>query len=231
MGLLSKAIDAGTTKTIPINDSGWITFFSDNNVKALGIKGLSACSVFAIVSAHAVVAAHIGPNVFGSTDPISFIKLAEELTDEVVQTFLDHPSLFPPESKIYIVCATLDNNVITAPEQLRVMYRKVRSLPHASIQWYYERSAEALVNDETQRGTFFVDGRSGPPRIYVEDRDITELDGSAPIWKVAIQNGQTRYQLEISNIIIESQINPPVNQYMLNGRRWIFWNGERWIGQ
>lgn len=218
MGLLSEAIEAGVTKTVPINTSDWTVFYSDEYVKTMGIMGLSACSVFAIVSPHAVAASHIGPNILGSTDPTSFIKLAENLADETVKTCLDNPNLFPAQSKIYVVCATLDNNVITAPEQLRAMYDRARSLPHASVQWNYERSVEALINNETHRGTFFVDGRSGSPRIYVEDRDI-DVAGSVPTWKVAVVNGQTRYQLEISNVVIESKTSPPINQYILNGQK------------
>ena len=231
MGLLSEAIEEGTTKTVAINKSDWTVFYSDKHVKTIGVRGLSACSVFAIVSPHAAVVAHIGPNIMGSTSPTSFIELAKDLTDKAVRTCLDHPHLFPPESKIYVVCATLDNNVITAPEQLRVMYRSVRSLPHASVQWHYERSTEALINNETHLGTFFVDGRSGSPRVYVEDRDITDVPENAPTWKVADESGQRRYQLLISNVVIESRTNPPVNQWILNGQKWILWNGHSWASQ
>jgi hypothetical protein len=180
-------------------------------VKTIGVRGLSASSVFAIVSPHAAVVAHIGPNILGSTSPPSFIDLAKDLTDEAVRTCLDHLQHFPPESKTYIVLATLDNNTITAPEQPHVMYRSVRSLPHTSVQWHYEHSTEARINDGTHMGTFFIDGRSGPPRVYVEDKDITDVPESAPTWKVNIANEQTQYQLLISNVVIKSQANPPVN--------------------
>ncbi|KAF1841350.1 uncharacterized protein K460DRAFT_408819 [Cucurbitaria berberidis CBS 394.84] len=151
---------------------------------------------------------------------ISFVKLAEELTNKAVRTCLDNPQLFPPESKTYIVCATLNNNVVTAPEQLRVI-----------VQWHYEWSNQALIDNDTHLGTVFIDGRSGSPRAYVEDRDITDVPENAPAWRVAVENGQTRYQLTISNVVIESQTNPPVNQWILNGQKWIMWNGHSWASQ
>ncbi|XPS67873.1 hypothetical protein M3J09_000167 [Ascochyta lentis] len=111
------------------------------------------------------------------------------------------------------------------------MYRGVRSLPHTNVQWHYERSTEALIDNETHLGIVFIDGRSGSPRVYVEDRDITGVKGNAPTWRVAIENGQTRYQLMISNIVIESQANPPANQWILNGQKWIMWNRHSWASQ
>ncbi|KAJ8109990.1 hypothetical protein OPT61_g7045 [Boeremia exigua] len=231
MGLLAEAIEDGDTKTVAINKSDWTVFYSGEYVKTIGVWGLSACSVFAIVSPHAAAIAHIGPNVLGSSSLTSFIELAKTLTDEVVQTCLDHPQLFPPESKTYIVCATLNNSVITAPEQLGIMYRGVQSLPHASVLWHYEQSTEATINNNTHLGTFFVDGRSGSPRVFVEDRDITEAPTTAPVWKIATVGGQMRYQLLISNVVIETLASPPVNQWISNGQKWVMWNGQSWTSQ
>jgi hypothetical protein len=228
MGLLSEAIDEENTKTVAINETDWTLFYSADHPKTIGVRGLSACSVFAIVSRYAAVVAHIGPNILGSTSLTSFIKLAEDLTNNTVRFCRDHPQLFPPESKIYVVCAIADNAVITAPEQLGVMYRGIKSLPHASVQWHYENSTEALINNQTHIGTVFIDGRSGPPRVYVEDRDITDVPENNPTWTTAVQDGQMQYRLTISNVVIESQINPPVNQWILSGQKWIMWDGASW---
>ncbi|KAF1831035.1 hypothetical protein BDW02DRAFT_582414 [Decorospora gaudefroyi] len=231
MGLLSDAIGEGSTKTVAINKSDWTVFYSPDHPKPIEVRGPSACSVFAIVSPYAAVVAHIGPNIMGSTSPTSFIELAEDLTNKTVRTCVDNPQLFPLESKTYVVCATLNNDVSTASEQLRVIYRGARSLPHASVQWHYERSTEALINNETHLETLFIDGRSGLPRFYLEDRDITDVPESVPTWRVAVENGKMRYQLTISHVVIESQDNPPLKQWILNGQKWIMWDGQKWASQ
>jgi hypothetical protein len=161
MGLLSNA--GSEVKIVGINQHDWTVFYSGNQ-KSIGVRGLSACLVIAIISPHAAAVAHIGPNVYGSSDPNSFIELAKRLTRAVVSTCEANQQMFPPGSKTHIVCATVNNGIITAPEQLKAMYEGVKALPHNNVQWHhYERTSAALIDNRTHLGTVFVDGRHGSP--------------------------------------------------------------------
>ena len=72
-------------------------------------------------------------------------------------------------------CATVNNASITAPGQLKAMYEGAKALPQTDLQWhYYEQSSQALISNQTHLGTVLIDGRQDSPRVYVEDRDITE---------------------------------------------------------
>ena len=183
MGLLSNTIAINQTKTVGINQCDWTIFSSRKYRKAIGVNGLSACSVIAIVSPYAAAVAHIGPDILGSCNPNSFIELAQSLTRNTVSICIANPALFPPESKTYIICATANNYILTAPEQMRAMYQGVMESPYSNVQWhYYEQSDPSRINHQTHLGTVFIDGRYGPPRVYVEDRDITNAPGYNPMW-------------------------------------------------
>ena len=215
----------GEVKTVGINQHDWTLFYSNDYLKAIGVQGLSACSVVAVVSPHAAAVAHIGPNELGTLDPHSFIELAERLTRDVVTTCTVNHTQFPVTRKIHVVCATINHNVITAPEQLKVMYQGLKELPHSNVQWHhYEQSNEVLINHRTHLGTVFVNGRHGNPRVYVEDRDITDASGMSPVW---FYNG--RYQLKLGPAILEEIINPPLNAWISSGSKWIMWDGTDWI--
>lgn len=224
MGLLADADAIGEVKTVGINQHDWTVFYSDDYLKAIGARGLSACSVVAVVSPHAAAVAHIGPNTLGSLDPNSFIELAERLTRDVVTTCTANSTHFPIASKMHVVCATVNNNVITAPEQLKAMYQGLKALPHSSVQWHhYEQSSEEVIDDETHLGTVFIDGRQGLPRVYVEDRDVTNAPGAGLVW---VYNG--RYQLRFGTAILEETDDPPLNAWIFSNNRWIMWNGASW---
>ncbi|CAI6229557.1 unnamed protein product [Periconia digitata] len=125
---------------------------------------------------------------------------------------------------MHVVCATLENDVITAPEQLQAMYQGLKALPHSNIQWHhYEQSSESLIDNRTHLGTVFVDGRQGAPRFYVEDRDVTADPGIRLIW---FYNG--RYQLRLGTTILEETVNPPLNTWISSNNKWIMWNGTGW---
>jgi hypothetical protein len=224
MGLLSDADASGEAKRVGINQHDWTLFYSDDYPKAIGVGGLSACSVVAVVSPHAAAVAHIGPNEFDSIDPNSFIELAKRLTGDVVTTCTKNHTQFPVGSKIHIVCATINSDVITAPEQLKAMYQGLKALPHSNVQWHhYEQSSEALINNQTHLGTVFIDGRDGIPRVYVEDRDVTDAPGISLTW---FYNGQ--YQLKFGTAILEETASPPLNVWIRSGNKWIMWNGTIW---
>lgn len=225
MGLLSDADASGEVKKVGINKHDWTLFYSDDHLKAIGVGGLSACSVIAVVSPHAAAVAHIGPNEFGSLDADSFIKLAERLTRDVVTTCTKNDMQFPVGKITHIVCATINNNVITAPEQLKAMHQGLQALPHNNVRWHhYEQSSEVLIDNRTHLGTVFVDGRHGIPRVYVEDRDITDDPGISPMW---IHNGL--YQFKLGTHILDETVHPPPNTWILSGNKWIMWNGTTWI--
>jgi hypothetical protein len=225
MGLLSDADASGEVKKVGINQHDWTLFYSDDYPKAIGVRGLSACSVIAVVSPYAAAVAHIGPNVFGSLDPNSLIEIAERLTKEVVTTCTANDTQFPVASKMHIVCATVNNNVITAPEQLKAMYQGLKALPHGNIQWHhYEQSSQVLIDNRTHLGTVFVDGRHGTPRVYVEDRDMTDTPGINLAWSY---NGS--YQLKLGTAILEDTAYPPLNVWICSGNKWIMWNGAKWL--
>jgi hypothetical protein len=227
MGLLSDAVANGQTKTVGINQHDWTIFYSNNHLKAIGVKGLSACSVIAIVSPHAAAVAHIGPNILGSSNPNSFIELAQNLTRETVSICTANPTLFPRESKTHIICATVNNNLITAPEQVRAMYQGAKKLPHSNVQWhYYEQSDPTSIDPQTHLGTVFVDGRHGTPRVYVEDRDVTDAAGNSLMW---IYNG--RYQLKLATVILEETLNPPLHTWVYVNGKWSKWDGYNWLTQ
>ena len=225
MGLLSDA--ANETKTVGINQHDWTIFYSNEYLKAIGVRGLSACSVIAIVSPHAAAVAHIGPNILGSSHPNSFIELAQNLTKDTVSICTANPALFPPESKTHIVFAMANNNVITAPEQMRAMYQGVKALPHSNVQWhYYEQSKPESINLQTHLGTFFVDGRQGTPRVYIEDRDITDAPGNSLMW---IYN--VTYQLKLGTVILEETMSPPLHTWIYISNKWTKWDGHNWLSQ
>jgi hypothetical protein len=167
MGLLSDAVDSDQAKTVGINQHDWTIFYSNKHPKAIGVQGLSACSVIAIVSPHAAAVAHIGPNILGSPDSNSFIELAQNLTRHTVSICMANPTLFPTGSKTHIVCATVNNNTIVAPEQVRAMYQGAKTLPHSNVQWhYYDQSDPASINPQSRSGTVFVDGIYRGQRSY-----------------------------------------------------------------
>jgi hypothetical protein len=227
MGLLSDAVDSDQAKTVGINQHDWTIFYSNKHPKAIGVQGLSACSVIAIVSPHAAAVAHIGPNILGSPDSNSFIELAQNLTRHTVSICMANPTLFPTGSKTHIVCATVNNNTIVAPEQVRAMYQGAKTLPHSNVQWhYYDQSDPASINPQSRSGTVFVDGRQGTPRVYIEDREVTNTAGNSLMW---IYN--VRYQLKLGTVILEETTSPPLHTWIHVKGRWSKWDGHNWSTQ
>jgi hypothetical protein len=84
------------------------------------------------------------------------------------------------------------------------MYQGAKTLPHSNVQWhYYDQSDPASINPQSRSGTVFVDGRQGTPRVYIEDREVTNTAGNSLMW---IYN--VRYQLKLGTVILEETNNP-----------------------
>jgi hypothetical protein len=101
-------------------------------------------------------------------------------------------------------------------------------MPHSNVQWHhYEQARVADITIETQLGTVFVDGRNGTPRVYVDDRDLTDAPGINLTWTY---NG--RYQLKLGTAILEENVNPPLNIWIYIGSSgWSMWDGYKWVSQ
>jgi hypothetical protein len=80
---------------------------------------------------------------------------------------------------MHIVCATVNNNVVTAAEQVKTMYGEAKVFSYDNVKWHYYRQSDPTeIHLQTHLGTVFVDGRNGLPRLYVEDRDVTDAAGN-----------------------------------------------------
>ncbi|KAF2131726.1 hypothetical protein P153DRAFT_201887 [Dothidotthia symphoricarpi CBS 119687] len=226
-GMLAHAINTTATTLVRINEVKITQFGTEARI--LGVNGLSACSVVAIVSPYAAIVAHIGPNILGSNDPRSFIQLAEHKMREAKQLYRDNNHLFP-SSSTYIVCAMLNGVVLTAPEHIRIMHSSIKQLNLSSAQVYYEQPSEDAVNRGTSSGTVMVDGRGTTPKVYVEDRDVTSLPQRSPVWQYLTQQGVAQYYLMLGSSVLVTQSMPPINEYiwMAEGQRWTKWNGSSW---
>jgi hypothetical protein len=88
-----------------------IMVFASSHHAALGVRGLSACSVVSIFSPHAAIVAYIGPNEIGPTAPDSYIHLATHLMEEVMQLYSCYAAYFQENVK----APTVNGHVRTAP--------------------------------------------------------------------------------------------------------------------
>ncbi|KAI9710935.1 MAG: hypothetical protein M1820_002371 [Bogoriella megaspora] len=231
-GLLSNALaeqnGEQNVELVNINEVKCTNFNSGPQV--LGVRGLSACSVVAIVSPYAAIVAHIGPNVFGSFDPLSFIHLAQNKMDDVVQIYNNNWNFFLENVKTYVVCAMLHGNVQTAPEQVMIILESLKALGFSNAHLYYERAAETDINITTHLGTFFIDGRGPEPKAYVEDWDVTNAPVKSPFWQSVVNNAASQYQWTLDGMILTEQSNPPVHEPVWMGHihGWMQWDGYQW---
>jgi hypothetical protein len=97
--------------------------------KVIGAVGLSACSFITIVSRYAIIAAHVGPNIFGATDPNSFRHLARDMMTRVAQFYNDHRNWFPDDSHTFVLYASYQDTQTppTQPKHFRRLSSRVTS--------------------------------------------------------------------------------------------------------
>ena len=85
------------------------------------------------------------------------------------------------------------------------MYQGVKALTHSNVQWYYyEPSDRSSIVIQTHSETALIEEQHGTPRVYVENRDITDAPGTSLIW-----NYNGRYQLKLGTTNLEGTLHPP----------------------
>lgn len=175
-GLLSQAINARVVDLVGINEVKFIKFDrpAHNKKTTLGVKGLGACSVAAVVSEHGAIVAHIGPNILNSKEADSFVKLASNRMDVVEQLCKENKALFDGRSDAYVIYATFQNTP-TSPEQTAIFRNRLQGLGLPIVKdTSYERPQQASMSDERPEGTVWVVKRhDAPATVYLEDRNIT----------------------------------------------------------
>lgn len=168
MGLVAQLQRERAIKLVTFNESHLITFGNSDRIAvgSVGSKGLSACSVVALVGNGGVIVARFGRDMPGMNSPIHFHM------GFLIWQYYANWSAFGAGSKIYTIFATNEGDVLAQRHKL-VIGGWLTLWGMSPVEHHYDQNSSAMINEKSAKGTFLVDVRHDPPKVYLEDREIT----------------------------------------------------------
>lgn len=169
--LFEQALGRGQAYEVHMNKVGSVSF--DQAPKAIGTKNLNSCSAVMMVSVKGAILGHISPLPTITNDPSAGENHVREMMTEFLEVYRREKDfrLGPEIKKSGIVFGIYLGN-IALPDQKEliesILLENVEDNPLPKL-IPYEISAGG--HGVPQRGTVFIDGRSTPPKVYVEDKD------------------------------------------------------------
>ena len=158
---------------------------------SVGTAGLGGCSVVIIVSHYAAILAHIQPNVPGSTKLTSGQHFVKQKMDLISDLYRQQKHFFPTGTETVVVCAILEGAIAT-PDLQQIIEARIEGLglsPH--LVKTYEINPKVELNEDSSKGTVFVDRRGQRLLIYVEDNLVHSSHSPAPSTQLS-GSGQTQ---------------------------------------
>ncbi|KAB2100130.1 hypothetical protein AG0111_0g11657 [Alternaria gaisen] len=169
------AVQKNQAKAVPMNgfDS---TIFSQT--PCIGTDQLGSCSVVLIVSPQAAILGHVAPRPDGNDtdDPYARDNHVRSFMDRLITYYRQYQN-FMGSPNSWVICAIFGPG-IALPDQQKIMEEKLRD---AGLSVDTSQTYRVPYNtDHLDRGSVFVDARSGTIQVYVENRIIRSIAATSP---------------------------------------------------
>lgn len=231
-GFLRAAQAAGIVEMVGMHEVKFMRFRKSTKT-TLGADGLGGCSVVIIASDHGGIMAHVPPNsAMGDPDPQSYVRHTKKMMDQVEKLYEQNKKYFPTSAN-YVICAVYHSKV-AVPEQKEIMTERIASIAgtSASEVLYVIEDGTSYASNPA-KGTVWLDGRSKPPKVYVEDREVSRTTAQASASTTAAQSSprdigywffrdedQMYYYCHNNQQVSAPQKVTPLNQWVLNASGW-----------
>ncbi|KAJ5952177.1 uncharacterized protein N7479_010590 [Penicillium vulpinum] len=142
--------------------------FVGSSLKAIGTQNLNSCMAVMMASTKGAVLAHIAPRSGFTNDPDDSINH----TRNMMGTFLQkcHQVFSIAEIKHSVLVYAKFDGQIAMPDQRDFIHSVfLENLENNQFPREYSYTVRVGGHSSPGMGTIFIDGRNGPPKLYVED--------------------------------------------------------------
>ncbi|GIJ99310.1 hypothetical protein Aspvir_001440 [Aspergillus viridinutans] len=152
---------------VKMNDVGFVSFIS-TGCKAIGTQDLNGCMAVIMASSQGAVLAHISPLPRCTTDPDASINHTREFMAKFVRMF--HDNLGGLELKNSVLVYAMFQGQVGMPDQRDFINSVLlENVNEDQFPREYSYTVRPGGHPDPAKGTVFIDGRAGRPKLYVED--------------------------------------------------------------
>ncbi|KAL6230755.1 hypothetical protein BDW75DRAFT_221838 [Aspergillus navahoensis] len=163
----SQALADREVLDVKMNGIGSVSFVG-SGLKAIGTQNLNGCMAVIMASTRGAVLAHIPPLPFPTTDPDACINHTRNLMGPFLNrcrvTFSDQ------EIKNSVLVYAMYTGQVAMPAQRDYIHSVfLENLEKNQFPREYSYSVQPGGHTSPEKGTVFIDGRSGRPKLYIEN--------------------------------------------------------------